>query len=252
MPPRCSGTASCCCRAIVGTRLPRRSCTPWRCLISSRSSWVLCSLVCHEAAPRGAGLPHVNARPCQSMHTTHGGLLDGTGDDWAFAFLTVRLTALLLAGRIGGSYAGEVGMMAATHQLELLSVLGVPRLGWTFVPVRLASRCLLHAPCCPEPLRCARMAGDPRVARRRSLAHRHWHFGRARGRCAAARGWDGGGECLSLSCCRRTGAFVAGPSGFDLMNSSESRSLPTVESSFAAPAHPLCSLAHRLSGAAES
>ena len=29
------------------------------------------------------------------------------------------LTALLLAGRIGGSYAGEVGMMAATHQLEL-------------------------------------------------------------------------------------------------------------------------------------
>ena len=54
------------------------------------------------------------------------------------------VTALLLAGRIGGSYAGEVGMMAATHQLELLSVLGVPRLGWTFVPAALAA--LLAAP----------------------------------------------------------------------------------------------------------
>ena len=30
------------------------------------------------------------------------------------------LTALLLAGRIGGSYAGEVAMMAATNQLDLL------------------------------------------------------------------------------------------------------------------------------------
>ena len=54
------------------------------------------------------------------------------------------LTALLLAGRIGGSYAGEVGMMAATHQLELLSVLGVPRLRWTFVPAMAAA--LLAAP----------------------------------------------------------------------------------------------------------
>lgn len=54
------------------------------------------------------------------------------------------LTALLLAGRIGGSYAGEVSMMAATHQLELLSVLGVPRLGWTFVPAMAAA--LLAAP----------------------------------------------------------------------------------------------------------
>ena len=54
------------------------------------------------------------------------------------------VTALLLAGRIGGAYAGEVGMMAATHQLELLGVLGVPRLGWTFVPAVLAA--LLAAP----------------------------------------------------------------------------------------------------------
>ena len=54
------------------------------------------------------------------------------------------LTALLLAGRIGGSYAGEVSMMAATHQLELLTVLGVPRLGWTFVPAVLAA--LIAAP----------------------------------------------------------------------------------------------------------
>ena len=35
------------------------------------------------------------------------------------------LTALLLAGRIGGSYAGEVGMMSATCQLDLLKLLGI-------------------------------------------------------------------------------------------------------------------------------
>ena len=40
------------------------------------------------------------------------------------------LTALLLAGRIGGSYAGEVSMMAATNQLDLLSVLGVRASMW--------------------------------------------------------------------------------------------------------------------------
>lgn len=54
------------------------------------------------------------------------------------------LTALLLAGRIGGSYAGEVSMMAATNQLDLLRILGVPASSWTFFPALLAA--LLAAP----------------------------------------------------------------------------------------------------------
>mmetsp|Transcript_42131 Transcript_42131/g.110905 ORF Transcript_42131/g.110905 Transcript_42131/m.110905 type:complete len:320 (-) Transcript_42131:549-1508(-) len=49
------------------------------------------------------------------------------------------LTALLLAGRIGGSYAGEVSMMAATNQLDLLAILGVPAAMWTFAPALLAA-----------------------------------------------------------------------------------------------------------------
>ena len=54
------------------------------------------------------------------------------------------LTALLLAGRIGGSYAGEVAMMAATNQLDLLKILGVPASQWTFLPALIAA--LLAAP----------------------------------------------------------------------------------------------------------
>jgi ABC-type transporter Mla maintaining outer membrane lipid asymmetry ATPase subunit MlaF/ABC-type transporter Mla maintaining outer membrane lipid asymmetry permease subunit MlaE len=54
------------------------------------------------------------------------------------------LTALLLAGRIGGSYAGEVAMMVATNQLDLLAVLGVPATLWTFAPALLAA--LVAAP----------------------------------------------------------------------------------------------------------
>ena len=54
------------------------------------------------------------------------------------------LTALLLAGRIGGSYAGEVSMMQATNQNQLLRTLGVsPRL-WTLAPAAIAA--LLAAP----------------------------------------------------------------------------------------------------------
>ena len=54
------------------------------------------------------------------------------------------LTALLLAGRIGGSYAGEVAMMAATNQLDLLRILGVHASRWTFAPALLAA--LIAAP----------------------------------------------------------------------------------------------------------
>ena len=54
------------------------------------------------------------------------------------------LTALLLAGRIGGSYAGEVGMMSATCQLDLLKLLGVGTAGWTFIPALAAA--LVAAP----------------------------------------------------------------------------------------------------------
>ena len=44
------------------------------------------------------------------------------------------LTALLLAGRIGGSYAGEVGMMQASNQNRLLKTLGVSHVKWSLVP----------------------------------------------------------------------------------------------------------------------
>lgn len=54
------------------------------------------------------------------------------------------LAALLLAGRIGGSYAGEISMMAATNQLDLLAVLNVKANTWTFYPSLLAA--LLAAP----------------------------------------------------------------------------------------------------------
>jgi len=54
------------------------------------------------------------------------------------------LTALLLAGRIGGSYAGEVSMMQATNQNQLLRTLGVSPRGWTLAPAAIAA--LVSAP----------------------------------------------------------------------------------------------------------
>ena len=54
------------------------------------------------------------------------------------------LTALLLAGRIGGSYAGEISMMQATNQNQLLSTLGVSPRGWTLGPAAIAA--LIAAP----------------------------------------------------------------------------------------------------------
>ena len=54
------------------------------------------------------------------------------------------LTALLLAGRIGGSYAGEVGTMQATNQNRLLRTLGVSPVRWSLLPTVLAA--LLTAP----------------------------------------------------------------------------------------------------------
>jgi ABC-type transporter Mla maintaining outer membrane lipid asymmetry permease subunit MlaE/ABC-type uncharacterized transport system YnjBCD ATPase subunit len=49
------------------------------------------------------------------------------------------MTALLLAGRVGGSYAGEVGTMQATSQNKLLLTLGISPRIWTLVPAMLAS-----------------------------------------------------------------------------------------------------------------
>lgn len=49
------------------------------------------------------------------------------------------LTALLLAGRIGGSYAGEVGTMQATNQNPLLKTLGISPRGWTLGPSAIAA-----------------------------------------------------------------------------------------------------------------
>ena len=49
------------------------------------------------------------------------------------------LTALLLCGRIGGSYAGKVGTMQATNQNKLLKVLGVDPRWWTLAPAVLAA-----------------------------------------------------------------------------------------------------------------
>jgi ABC-type multidrug transport system ATPase subunit/ABC-type transporter Mla maintaining outer membrane lipid asymmetry permease subunit MlaE len=49
------------------------------------------------------------------------------------------LTALLLCGRIGGSYAGKVGTMQATNQNKLLQTLGISPRYWTFYPSLLAA-----------------------------------------------------------------------------------------------------------------
>ena len=54
------------------------------------------------------------------------------------------LTGLLLAGRIGGSYAGEVAMMQATHQNQLLHTLGISPRRWTLGPSAIAA--LIAAP----------------------------------------------------------------------------------------------------------
>jgi len=49
------------------------------------------------------------------------------------------ITSLLLSGRIGGSYSGEVGTMQATCQNKLLRTLGISPVKWTFYPSLLAS-----------------------------------------------------------------------------------------------------------------
>ena len=54
------------------------------------------------------------------------------------------LTALLLAGRVGGAYAGEVATMQATNQNRLLRTLGVDPRRWTLLPAAVAA--LLAAP----------------------------------------------------------------------------------------------------------
>lgn len=54
------------------------------------------------------------------------------------------LTALLLAGRIGGSYSGEVGMMQATNQNYLLKTLGKNPRSWNLLPATIAA--LIAAP----------------------------------------------------------------------------------------------------------
>jgi ABC-type nitrate/sulfonate/bicarbonate transport system ATPase subunit/ABC-type transporter Mla maintaining outer membrane lipid asymmetry permease subunit MlaE len=54
------------------------------------------------------------------------------------------LTALLLCGRIGGSYAGKVGTLHATSQTKLLQTLGISPLAWTLWPSVFAA--LLAAP----------------------------------------------------------------------------------------------------------
>ena len=49
------------------------------------------------------------------------------------------LTALLLCGRIGGSYAGIVATMQATSQTKLLRTLGMDPQQWTFCPAMTAA-----------------------------------------------------------------------------------------------------------------
>ena len=49
------------------------------------------------------------------------------------------LTALLLCGRIGGSYAGKVATMKATSQTHLLKTLGISAAGWTLYPTIFAA-----------------------------------------------------------------------------------------------------------------
>ncbi|KAL3802793.1 hypothetical protein HJC23_007570 [Cyclotella cryptica] len=49
------------------------------------------------------------------------------------------ITALLLSGRIGGSYAGEVATMQSTSQNKLLTTLGISPVMWTLLPSLAAS-----------------------------------------------------------------------------------------------------------------
>ncbi|KAL7478186.1 hypothetical protein ACHAW6_003960 [Cyclotella cf. meneghiniana] len=49
------------------------------------------------------------------------------------------ITALLLSGRIGGSYAGEVATMQSTSQNKLLATLGISPVMWTLLPSLAAS-----------------------------------------------------------------------------------------------------------------
>ena len=49
------------------------------------------------------------------------------------------ITSLLLSGRIGGSYSGEVATMQATSQNKLLRTLGISPIEWSFQPSLLAS-----------------------------------------------------------------------------------------------------------------
>ena len=49
------------------------------------------------------------------------------------------LTALLLCGRIGASYAGKVATMQATKQLALLQTMGISPLAWTLYPALVAA-----------------------------------------------------------------------------------------------------------------
>eukprot|EP00557_Chaetoceros_sp_GSL56_P009426 CAMPEP_0176489322 /NCGR_PEP_ID=MMETSP0200_2-20121128/7219_1 /TAXON_ID=947934 /ORGANISM="Chaetoceros sp., Strain GSL56" /LENGTH=530 /DNA_ID=CAMNT_0017886441 /DNA_START=14 /DNA_END=1603 /DNA_ORIENTATION=+ len=48
------------------------------------------------------------------------------------------LTALLLCGRIGGSYAGKLATMQATSQINLLKTLGMSPMAWSLYPAALA------------------------------------------------------------------------------------------------------------------
>ena len=54
------------------------------------------------------------------------------------------LTALLLAGRIGGSYSGKIATMQATAQNKLLRTLGLDPVAWSLWPAMFAS--LIAAP----------------------------------------------------------------------------------------------------------
>ncbi|KAL3775681.1 hypothetical protein ACHAWO_004495 [Cyclotella atomus] len=49
------------------------------------------------------------------------------------------ITALLLSGRIGGSYAGEVATMQSASQNKLLTTLGISPIVWTLLPSLAAS-----------------------------------------------------------------------------------------------------------------
>jgi len=60
----------------------------------------------------------------------------------AFVFvveLAPLLTGLLLSGRMGGSYSGEVAMMQATHQNDLLKILNLDPRRWSLLPALLSS-----------------------------------------------------------------------------------------------------------------